>query len=210
MRMSSRTPWWFPRKRIGFGWGLPCVWQGWVILGAFVLLMAVGLPIVGWEWGSQAMVPAAIGLTVGLIGVCLLKGEPLWGRRAAADADAGGTGDSRPDAAPRAPILKYKVFTYGISVLAIGLSLPLALREVPKNGLYGLRDASTLAGSTAHWYYVNQVAGIAMIVAALLSVVLSHVIADRIKGDADVTGRLMLTVTIALIVASSLVPLLVQ
>ena len=50
---------WFPVKRYGWGWGLPIVWQGWVVLVAYTSL-----------------------LSAALVGICLLKGEPPrwhWG-----------------------------------------------------------------------------------------------------------------------------------
>jgi len=30
---------WFPAKRYGWGWGLPCAWQGWLVLAAYFLGM---------------------------------------------------------------------------------------------------------------------------------------------------------------------------
>jgi len=32
---------WFPAKRYGWGWGLPCAWQGWVVDGIFLILLAL-------------------------------------------------------------------------------------------------------------------------------------------------------------------------
>ena len=45
--MSAETRYWFRAKRYGWGWGLPCSWQGWVffliwlgaLLGAAIRLM---------------------------------------------------------------------------------------------------------------------------------------------------------------------------
>ena len=34
---------WFPAKRYGWGWGLPCAWQGWVVLAVWILLMSLSV-----------------------------------------------------------------------------------------------------------------------------------------------------------------------
>ena len=36
--LSHRTPYWFKAKRSGYGWGLPCSWQGWVFFVPWLLL----------------------------------------------------------------------------------------------------------------------------------------------------------------------------
>ena len=33
---------WFPRKRYGWGWGVPSAWQGWWVLAIFAMLVAIG------------------------------------------------------------------------------------------------------------------------------------------------------------------------
>jgi hypothetical protein len=38
--VASNPPrYWFPAKRYGWGWGLPCTWQGWLVLAAYLGLM---------------------------------------------------------------------------------------------------------------------------------------------------------------------------
>lgn len=39
--MSDRGPEWFHAKRYGFGAGLPCAWQGWVVLLSFIGLITL-------------------------------------------------------------------------------------------------------------------------------------------------------------------------
>ncbi|WP_336985469.1 hypothetical protein [Altererythrobacter aquiaggeris] len=58
---------WFAPKRIGYGSGLPIAWQGWALIGLFILL-AVGCGLLAeWEpeygpWIAGAvMIPATIG-----------------------------------------------------------------------------------------------------------------------------------------------------
>jgi len=40
--MESQRKYWFPAKRYGWGWGIPSTWQGWLVLGAFAVLVIVG------------------------------------------------------------------------------------------------------------------------------------------------------------------------
>jgi hypothetical protein len=79
--MSERR-YWFPAKRYGWGWGLPCAWEGWLVLAAFVALVAAG----AWLFPPRAVLDAytAYVLVLGALfaGVCWLKGEPprwRWG-----------------------------------------------------------------------------------------------------------------------------------
>ena len=41
--MPSRSRYWFPAKRYGWGWGLPVAWQGWLVLAVFFGLVAAGM-----------------------------------------------------------------------------------------------------------------------------------------------------------------------
>lgn len=76
---------WFPAKRYGYGWGLPCAWQGWVVMALFLALQVGGAFAI---LGVGRKVPPAnlVGFVVyslvlgsGLIWVCWLKGEkPRW------------------------------------------------------------------------------------------------------------------------------------
>jgi len=73
---------WFPAKRYGWGWGLPSVWQGWVVLITYFTLVLGGIPFIQVPRGSVLYVASV--LTVALIAVCWLKGEPprwRWGGR---------------------------------------------------------------------------------------------------------------------------------
>ncbi len=69
---------WFPAKKYGWGWGLPCSWQGWVAFFIWLILLCAGLSMLsdkhlGWSiaWGAV--------LSVSLFVLCLVKGErPRW------------------------------------------------------------------------------------------------------------------------------------
>lgn len=74
--MSRDAAYWFPAKTLGYGWGLPRRWQGWVVLAVYLSAIAAS----AWRF-PPALHPAAFGLcvlvaTALLVAVCALKGEP--------------------------------------------------------------------------------------------------------------------------------------
>lgn len=71
--MQDERKYWFPAKRYGWGWGLPVTWQGWAVLIAFVVLMAVGFPLLR---PMHLALPYGVALAALFVGVCWLKGEP--------------------------------------------------------------------------------------------------------------------------------------
>lgn len=82
--MSAEKTYWFPAKRYGWGWGIPNVWQGWLVLLVFLLLVVAGAVVVLPTQG-QLIFNLYLGIICAvLITVCLLKGEPprwRWGSR---------------------------------------------------------------------------------------------------------------------------------
>ncbi|MGB8355219.1 MAG: hypothetical protein WCD79_15075 [Chthoniobacteraceae bacterium] len=67
---------WFPAKRYGWGWGLPCSWEGWVVMAVWMILLIGGFLVFDDKVFFVAYMAA---LTVGLMIVCFLKGEkPRW------------------------------------------------------------------------------------------------------------------------------------
>jgi hypothetical protein len=73
---------WFPAKRYGWGWGRPLTWQGWSVLGVFILLLAGGAALIVPTRGLLPYLGYAALLAVALVGICWLKGEPprwRWG-----------------------------------------------------------------------------------------------------------------------------------
>ncbi len=67
---------WFPAKRYGWGWGLPVVWQGWLVLSGFFALLALGAVVLIPRHGELAFLGYSFALTLLLVGICVLKGEP--------------------------------------------------------------------------------------------------------------------------------------
>jgi hypothetical protein len=69
---------WFPAKRFGWGWGLPCAWQGWVVLGLWLLaiILSALLLMPRHPWFFQGVIWT---LAATLIAVCRWKGDkPRW------------------------------------------------------------------------------------------------------------------------------------
>ncbi len=81
---SDQKEYWFPAKKYGYGWGLPVTWQGWIIFMIYLTLITVGIflfPISSKAGLLQYSIFTAV-LTIVLIAVCWLKGEPpkwRWG-----------------------------------------------------------------------------------------------------------------------------------
>ena len=76
---QSPSPFWFPAKRYGWGWGLPSSWQGWAVLAAFVVLLGAS----GYAFPPSVrpleFAASTIVLCVILVAVCFVKGErPTW------------------------------------------------------------------------------------------------------------------------------------
>jgi len=82
--MPAEPKVWFPAKRHGWGWGLPCAWQGWVVLVAYFGLLVVGVVFAPPHRNMSAFLAWTGVLTVLLLVCCWLKGEPpkwRWGER---------------------------------------------------------------------------------------------------------------------------------
>ncbi|MBP6931759.1 MAG: hypothetical protein KBB62_03505 [Candidatus Pacebacteria bacterium] len=75
---------WFARKRYGWGWGLPLVWQGWVVFIVYFIAIIANFETLNIDVKStddlfSGYMPRFILLTVGLILICYWKGEkPKW------------------------------------------------------------------------------------------------------------------------------------
>ena len=83
-KSSEATRFWFPAKRYGWGWGAPSVWQGWVVLVVFVALLVLGAVIFLPSQRHIAFVAYSSLLSLVLVAVCWVKGEPpkwRWGEK---------------------------------------------------------------------------------------------------------------------------------
>jgi len=80
--MPSESAYWFRAKRYGWGWGLPLKWQGWAVVGAFLLLLGGGSVLFSPVTSPTLYAAYVTVLSALLVGVCYAKGEPAkwrWG-----------------------------------------------------------------------------------------------------------------------------------
>lgn len=72
--MPPETKYWFPARRHGWGWSIPTVWQGWVVLSVYVgLLMGSSRFLAP---GSHLHVPFIGVVSVIFVTILWIKGEP--------------------------------------------------------------------------------------------------------------------------------------
>lgn len=72
----SKTPYWFRAKSVGWGWGLPRAWQGWVVLVAYVAVcLWLGLRLERGVPPEQFFVGILVATAV-VLAICWAKGEP--------------------------------------------------------------------------------------------------------------------------------------
>ncbi len=77
---SERRCYWFPAKR--YGWGLPCTWQGWAVLGGYCVLLPFAIWLFPPHQNMPGFVASVVGLSAGLVAICWATGEPpkwRWG-----------------------------------------------------------------------------------------------------------------------------------
>ncbi len=72
--MKRGSPYWFPAKPSGFGWGPPTTWQGWVFLVAWLAAIVLTPPLPIDVDSPLIFVGGMISL---LLIVVYFKGEPL-------------------------------------------------------------------------------------------------------------------------------------
>lgn len=78
----QKQPYWFPAKRYGWGWGPPTCWQGWAVVVVYAVLVAAAVLTLHPERRPLLFFAAISGLSVLLVAVCWIKGEPprwRWG-----------------------------------------------------------------------------------------------------------------------------------
>jgi hypothetical protein len=80
--MPSTRDYWFPAKRYGWGWGFPVRWQGWAAMIVYFLLLGAVIVVYQPVRHPLAFAILVALLTLVLLAVCWLKGEPprwRWG-----------------------------------------------------------------------------------------------------------------------------------
>ncbi len=70
---------WFPAKTYGWGWGLPCRWQGWVVMAVYLVLVVGGAFFLRAVRNGPVFIAYMTVLTAVLVVICWRKGEtPRW------------------------------------------------------------------------------------------------------------------------------------
>ncbi len=80
--MTDDARYWFRAKRYGYGWGIPVTWQGWAVLGAYLVVILAPLALGGAAGATGSLVALVIATPL-LVWVGYRKGEPpawRWGR----------------------------------------------------------------------------------------------------------------------------------
>jgi len=75
---------WFPAVLYGWGWGMPCSWQGWVAFVVFALLLLAAPTLLPPDQHLKGYFVYIIGLVAAFLFVCWKKGEPpkwRWGTK---------------------------------------------------------------------------------------------------------------------------------
>jgi hypothetical protein len=72
----SKNAFWFPAKKIGWGWGPPVTWQGWAFLVTWVAAVILLTPLLHHRGGMTAFLFFFLPMLGLLLLVCWLKGEP--------------------------------------------------------------------------------------------------------------------------------------
>lgn len=83
--IPAQPRYWFPAKRYGWGWGVPATWQGWVVIALYIALVVAGIPWISPSHEPALFVGYIVLLTLLLIAVCWIKGEPPRWRFGARD-----------------------------------------------------------------------------------------------------------------------------
>ena len=81
--MPDIKDYWFPARTFGWGWGLPNVWQGWLVYGIGAALFVAGFFIFPPGPNPALFLIYISSVVVVLVAICWLKGEPpswRWGK----------------------------------------------------------------------------------------------------------------------------------
>ncbi len=76
MSNHEKKRYWFAAKKRGWGWGLPLVWQGWVVLLGYIGLMVFNAYLFPPEKNPLVFAISTVVLTITLLVICWFTGEP--------------------------------------------------------------------------------------------------------------------------------------
>lgn len=77
--MSDSHGYWFPAKKYGWGWGLPCHPMGWLVLLGYVGGITACAFLMDVEANMLPYLLVVFLSTMALLAICWFKGErPSW------------------------------------------------------------------------------------------------------------------------------------
>jgi hypothetical protein len=165
--MNSPTNYWFRAKPNGCGWDLPLRWQGWVVMLVYFGLMLSGGIYVANTRRAAVFIPCAIVLSLLLVLICWLKGEPLGVR-------------SRAGVAAKDPkALLWFHLLLGPLLLAGALYFR-ANPPADMNSAYGYRTASSFQSQEV-WDEAQRFSANLMLVAAVATLLFEVVVSLTMK-----------------------------
>jgi hypothetical protein len=75
VRNPPSKVYWFPAKQIGWGWGPPNTWQGWLVLAVWMVIATTVMLLF-----ARTHVLACVGFLIAMSGlltlICYMNGEP--------------------------------------------------------------------------------------------------------------------------------------
>ena len=74
---------WFPAKRYGWGWGAPSTWQGWLVLGIYLVVILAVAILFSPNTQPEIFISTIVVASLTFVLVCWLKGKPprwRWGK----------------------------------------------------------------------------------------------------------------------------------
>mgnify|MGYP001797406430 CR=1 FL=1 len=80
----TQKDYWFPAKKYGIGWGVPRVWQGWVVLILHLSIVIASVVTLAKTGNVVPFLVTVFVATAVLVGICWWKGEKTswrWGDR---------------------------------------------------------------------------------------------------------------------------------
>jgi hypothetical protein len=79
---TGANAYWFPAKKYGWGWGTPATWQGWAVIGGYMLLLLGGIALIDTRLHVTVFLAYTAVVSALFVAICWLKGEPprwRWG-----------------------------------------------------------------------------------------------------------------------------------
>lgn len=79
MNEPQRKPW-FSAKKYGWGWGLPCTWQGWLVMALWLATIIIGSivfnpeRVIWWVFSLVILIPTIVLIIV----VVRTSEKPKW------------------------------------------------------------------------------------------------------------------------------------